>query len=353
MRVLIAFGSKRGGTEGIARAVGEALTQAGHAVEVRPAHEPEGLQDWDAVVVGGALYAGRWPRRVRRFVQRHVDELEQMPVWFFSSGPLDESASKGDLAPTSQVRRLMARVHARGHVTFGGRLEAEAKGLIAQAMAKRGRAGDWRDLNAVKAWGHALALDLAAVAPRRVAIPAPHRCITRPIRRLLGAFCLFTGLTALGGGTELVGWQYGSPWNPALQVSLLGHSPFSDFLVPGLLLFWLVGVVNLFSGVLALRRHRVGEIASFGGGSALTVWILSQLAMLRAFSWLQVVYLVIGLATMGTALWLWLRRHAAVRSHLAATGLARQLEPSDGAARLAAAGTDEEPLLAGATGSTE
>jgi len=54
--------------------------------------------------------------------------------------------------------------------------------------------------------------------------------------------------------------------------------------------------------------------------------------MLRAFSWLQVVYLAVGLSTMGTALWLWRGRQAAVRSHRAASGRAPQLAPAANAA---------------------
>jgi len=68
MRVLVAYGSKRGATEGLARAVGEGLVDAGHTVNVVSASEVEGLESWDAVVVGGALYAWFWQRDARRFV---------------------------------------------------------------------------------------------------------------------------------------------------------------------------------------------------------------------------------------------------------------------------------------------
>jgi len=47
MRVLIAFGSQRGGTEGLAQVLGAVLSQAGHTVAVRPAQEQEALQAWD------------------------------------------------------------------------------------------------------------------------------------------------------------------------------------------------------------------------------------------------------------------------------------------------------------------
>lgn len=126
MRVLMAYGTKRGGTEGLARAVGQGLEDAGHVVDVLPAQRIESLDRWEAVVVGGALYAWFWQRDARRFVKRHVEELQQLPVFFFSSGPLDFSARDSELPPPGSVARLAKLVGAQRNKTFGGRLRAEA-----------------------------------------------------------------------------------------------------------------------------------------------------------------------------------------------------------------------------------
>jgi menaquinone-dependent protoporphyrinogen oxidase len=151
MRTLITYASKRGGTQGIARMVGDELAARGVEVEVMPAEAVGPIDGFDAVIVGGALYANRWPRSARRFVKQHTKELAAKPVWFFSSGPLDDTPRKQAIPPTSQVKRLMDRVHARGHTTFGGRLEPDAKGFIASRMAKS-HSGDWRDQAQIKLW---------------------------------------------------------------------------------------------------------------------------------------------------------------------------------------------------------
>ena len=151
MRVLVSFGSKRGGTEGLATMIGDALSEAGCDVAVRPARQAGELGGIDAVIVAGALYANRWHRDARRFVRRNAPALRELPVWLVSSGPLDDSAEKRDIPPTPQVAKLLHRVGARGHVTFGGRLEPDAKGFPAGAMAKK-RAGDWRSPAHVRRW---------------------------------------------------------------------------------------------------------------------------------------------------------------------------------------------------------
>lgn len=151
MRVLVAYGSKRGGTAGLAEMVGDALTRAGCQAIVSAAPDVRDLGDVDAVIVAGALYANRWHRDARRLVRRNEAALRTLPVWLVSSGPLDDSAERGDIPPTSQVRKLAATVRARGHVTFGGRLTPDAKGFPAHAMARK-NAGDWRDQGHIQRW---------------------------------------------------------------------------------------------------------------------------------------------------------------------------------------------------------
>lgn len=159
MTILVAYGSKWNGTAGLADLVADGLRQEGFTVEVLPAREVRGAEGYEAVVVGGGLYAQRWHRDARRFVRAHASELRARPTYLFSSGPLDDSASRRDLPPVAGVRRLMERVGARGHATFGGRLASDATGFPARVMARK-FAGDWRDLEQVRAWTAAVAADV-------------------------------------------------------------------------------------------------------------------------------------------------------------------------------------------------
>lgn len=92
--VLVTYGTTNGSTAEIAEAVADVLRKAGLTVEALPARSVTSVARYDAVVVGGGLYAGRWHKDARRFVRRHRALLAERPVWFFSSGPLDASASE-------------------------------------------------------------------------------------------------------------------------------------------------------------------------------------------------------------------------------------------------------------------
>jgi len=164
MRVLVTWGSKRGSTEGIARTLGETLRAQGLEVDALPPRDAARATGFDAAIVGGALYAGRWHHAARRFVARRQRDLRRVPVWFFSSGPLDDSSDREDIPPTPQVQTLMERIGVLGHVTFGGRLAPDARGFPASAMA-RTHAGDWRNETRIRAWAADVARALPTARP--------------------------------------------------------------------------------------------------------------------------------------------------------------------------------------------
>ena len=180
MKVLVVFGSKRGGTAGLAAIIGAAFQREGWTAEVRDAQVRQPLGDADLVVIGGALYMNRWHHAARDFARQNRSALRAVPVWLFSSGPLDDTARRGDLAAVPQVRAIAADLEARGHMTFGGRLEPDAKGFVARSMAKK-LAGDWRDQQHVDEWVHQIVHEFQPVgdvvpaqrtAPAEVRVPA-------------------------------------------------------------------------------------------------------------------------------------------------------------------------------------
>jgi menaquinone-dependent protoporphyrinogen oxidase len=286
--VLVAYGSTRGGTREIAEAIAETMLNEGIDVELADAADIRDVFAYDAVIIGGALYMGRWHRAARKLVKAEANALRMRPVWLFSSGPLDASANVRDLPPTHQVENLMSRIAARRHVVFGGRLERDAKGFPASAMAKK-MAGDWRDWHQIRGWAKQVAHEILDEEPRAIAIPpSPPRLQ----RWLLAALCLFTGITAIGGGASLVLRPDGSLLEA--PQSLLQSSPFATFLIPGLILLVVIGVGHAITGVLVARNTRLAPYFAYAAGAALLVWITAEMVMLRSHHWLQIGYLAVA-----------------------------------------------------------
>lgn len=163
MRVLIAYGSKMGGTHGLANWLAHDIEELGDfEVDVRAAEMVSSVSSYDAVIVGGALYTFRWHPEARRFVRRFQKDLQRKPVWLFSSGPLDDSSLHEDILPVRFVRNTIDKLGARGHITFGGRLVPEPQGSLAKTMAKE-QAGDWRDPEQVREWAAKIAAELTPI----------------------------------------------------------------------------------------------------------------------------------------------------------------------------------------------
>ncbi|MGW0205459.1 flavodoxin domain-containing protein [Streptomyces sp. NPDC003233] len=159
-RVLIVYGTANGSTAHIAEAVAQVLGKEGMTAEARPAPSVASIEMYDAVVVGGALYAGRWHKDARRFVRRHRRALAERPLWSFSSGPLDAAPSERNIPLVPGVRRAVDRLGVREHVTFGGCLQEGASGRVARMILRNGKGGDFRDFPAIEAWAQRVAEEL-------------------------------------------------------------------------------------------------------------------------------------------------------------------------------------------------
>lgn len=85
--ILVAYATKKGSTREVAESIAATLGEHGHAVDVRPAGDVRSLEGYSGVVVGGALYMGRWHGDARDFLKRHADVLGGMPVAVFAMGP--------------------------------------------------------------------------------------------------------------------------------------------------------------------------------------------------------------------------------------------------------------------------
>jgi menaquinone-dependent protoporphyrinogen oxidase len=160
--VLVAYGTTNGSTARIAETVAEVLNKEGLTASARPAASVDDVKSYDAVVLGGGLYAGRWQRDARRFLRRYHRELAERPLWLFSSGPLDPSASERDIPPVPGVQKAMTRLDAREHITFGGCLEDGAKGWMARMIVRNGKGGDFRDFGQIEDWARRIAHELVS-----------------------------------------------------------------------------------------------------------------------------------------------------------------------------------------------
>ncbi len=152
--ILVTYATKYGSTREVAEAIAETLKQQGAKVEILPARQIRTLGSYSAVVLGAALYMGRWHKDARRFLKRHRAALVHRPVAIFALGPLghDEKEWQGARA---QLDRALAQATWLTPVAvelFGGVINPAKLRFPFNRMP----AGDARDWTAIRAWASEL-----------------------------------------------------------------------------------------------------------------------------------------------------------------------------------------------------
>lgn len=110
----------------------------------------------------------------------------------------------------------------------------------------------------------------------------------------LGSLQAFIGLGAVGGGLGLILEPSGAILG--IPHELLKNTPFSTYLVPGIVLLTVNGLGSLVGATVSFKRYRyAGEIA-MALGAFLVAWILLQVYWFAAFHWLHATYLGLGLS---------------------------------------------------------
>ena len=163
--VLVTYASKHHATEEIAITIGRQLKEHGLKVEIRTADFVNTLEPFDAVVLGSAVYAGRWMKEAQTFLKENIDELTQRPVWVFSSGPTGEGDPvelvKGALYPVA-LEPVIAQIKPRDITVFHGKLDTNELGFGERLIVNMVKAptGDFRDWDAIRAWADGIAAAL-------------------------------------------------------------------------------------------------------------------------------------------------------------------------------------------------
>ena len=158
MTVLVAYASKYGSTQEIGELIGSEIRRQGLETDVLSVGEVDDVTGYDVLVLGSAVYMGRWLGSARHFVEEHADELAVRPTWLFSSGPIGEPLRPRD-GDAVQIDEIVAATHAKEHRVFPGKLDRSKLNCCEWALtyALRVRPGDFRNDDAVSAWARKIA----------------------------------------------------------------------------------------------------------------------------------------------------------------------------------------------------
>lgn len=152
MRALVAYASKYGSVEEVARFVAERLEAHGIDCDVVDAKEAV-VGDHDVVVLGAGLYMGKMHKQGRRFLKRNWAALSHVPYAVFAMGPLSSEEEELEKVRPHLERGLRGAPEPVEAVIFGGVIDQERLHFPFDRMP----AGDHRDWEAIGAFAERVA----------------------------------------------------------------------------------------------------------------------------------------------------------------------------------------------------
>ena len=160
--VLVAYASKHGTTREVAESIAETLTEVGLDVDVQDAESVRDVAGYDAVVLGGGLYTGKWHADARHLLKRHRHELAGKRLAVFGMGPdsLEESKVAESRKQLDRALAATPELEPIAVAIFGGALVPGSWRFPFNRLP----AYDVRDWEAIQAWAEDVAAKLTPVA---------------------------------------------------------------------------------------------------------------------------------------------------------------------------------------------
>jgi menaquinone-dependent protoporphyrinogen oxidase len=154
--ILLAYATRFGSTQEVAETIATSLRQAGFEVDMQLMQEVSTLANYDAIVLGAAIYNAHWHPEAHNFLSRHQKALNDLPVAIFTLGPLSTSeAAKRN--SRRQLDKELAKYPWLKPVAleiFAGKYDPSKPGL--SFFERFLPARDYRNWDAIRAWANAL-----------------------------------------------------------------------------------------------------------------------------------------------------------------------------------------------------
>jgi menaquinone-dependent protoporphyrinogen oxidase len=169
--VLVTYASKYGATKEIAENICEVLSEAGISTEIMSVEQVRDIDPYQAVILGAAVYIGKWPQEAVKFLQANERMLAVRPVWLFSSGPTGEGDPVelvAGLRLPEALQPVADRIQPRDIAVFHGYINPDKINYIEKWAIKslvKKPFGDFRNWNAIAAWATSIAEAMKEAEP--------------------------------------------------------------------------------------------------------------------------------------------------------------------------------------------
>ncbi len=175
MKALVLYGSRWGGTVGVAKKIGIVLKEESYSVDVIDAkHSPKNIESYDLVIIGSGIRADKWTKESLGFMEKNASYLRTKKTALFVSCQMADRVEPEvrDKAQKQYLEKTAAQYELKpvAYGFFGGFLDfSHSHGLIVDVMVRVNRNSlrkngldtrkvrDTRDWNSIEVWAREVA----------------------------------------------------------------------------------------------------------------------------------------------------------------------------------------------------
>lgn len=132
-RTLIAYATKHGSSGECARALAVKMTSETEIFNLKDKKQID-LKDYDRVIIGGSIYAGRIQKEVTDFCSKNENELQGKKIGFFICGMSEGEVAEKQIAasfPAALLSRSIAKEN------FGGKFDFSKMNFMEKVIVKK------------------------------------------------------------------------------------------------------------------------------------------------------------------------------------------------------------------------
>jgi menaquinone-dependent protoporphyrinogen oxidase len=169
--LLVTYDTIHGSTSEVAEYIGNDLCDQGFRVDLRLVTNVENISEYDAIIVGSAIYQFTWLKDAKNFLRRNQSTMAQLPTAYFIVGAsmsvdTPETREEVKKAFVDPVLKKFPDITPLSIGLFGGAVDFDANeyNLFEWVVLKilgfilgYTEGADWRNWDAIDAWSKKLA----------------------------------------------------------------------------------------------------------------------------------------------------------------------------------------------------
>lgn len=163
-KVLVAYATMAGSTEGVAKRIGDVLHARNIPVDVLEVTQVRDLSDYQTIILGSGIRGGTFFTDANAFIELNKSILEQKDTYvFLLCLTMREDTPANRLTVEGYLDPIRAQIKPKSEGLFAGAYDSSKHNFMEKLVMRAMKApeGDFRQWDQITSWAESLAISIA------------------------------------------------------------------------------------------------------------------------------------------------------------------------------------------------